>query len=125
MPSHSYDVLVRLAPEVPAAMVERATRWTPDSVPSVAAPAASVILLRDGLLDSRPISCTAMHEWLSPPRWWSFLAVALTQRTLPTSAIPSIAARSVRPSKRQVSFCRDGPPSLGALDHSGNRAPPL
>ena len=48
MPSHSHDVLARLAPEVPAAMVERATRWTPDSVPSVAAPAASVILLRDG-----------------------------------------------------------------------------
>ena len=48
MPSHSHDVLIRLAPEVPAAMVERATQWTLDSVPSVAAPAASVILLRDG-----------------------------------------------------------------------------
>ena len=48
MPSHSYDVLSRLAPEVPAAMVERAGRWTRDSVPSTAAPAASVILLRDG-----------------------------------------------------------------------------
>jgi 8-oxo-dGTP pyrophosphatase MutT (NUDIX family) len=47
MPSHSYDVLSRLAPEVPAAMLERAARWTRDSVPSIAAPAASVILLRD------------------------------------------------------------------------------
>ena len=47
MASHSYDVLSRLKPQVPAGMVERATRWTPDSVPSVAAPAASVILLRD------------------------------------------------------------------------------
>jgi 8-oxo-dGTP pyrophosphatase MutT (NUDIX family) len=48
MPTHSYDVLIRLAPEVPAAMVERAALWTRDSVPSLAAPAASVILLRDG-----------------------------------------------------------------------------
>lgn len=47
MPSHSYDVLARLAPDVPAAMVERAAHWTPDSVPSVAGAAASVILLRD------------------------------------------------------------------------------
>ena len=47
MPSHSYDVLTRLPPRVPAGMVERAARWTPDSVPSPAAPAASVILLRD------------------------------------------------------------------------------
>jgi 8-oxo-dGTP pyrophosphatase MutT (NUDIX family) len=48
MPSHSYDVLARLRPQVPAGMVERAARWTRDSIPSVAAPAASVILLRDG-----------------------------------------------------------------------------
>jgi 8-oxo-dGTP pyrophosphatase MutT (NUDIX family) len=48
MPTHSYDVLIRLAPEVPAAMVERAALWTRDSVPSLAAPAATVILLRDG-----------------------------------------------------------------------------
>jgi 8-oxo-dGTP pyrophosphatase MutT (NUDIX family) len=48
MPSHSYDVLIRLASEVPTAMVERAARWNPGSVPSTAAPAASVILLRDG-----------------------------------------------------------------------------
>ena len=48
MASHSYDVLGRLKPQVPAGMVERATLWTPDSVPSVATPAASVILLRDG-----------------------------------------------------------------------------
>jgi 8-oxo-dGTP pyrophosphatase MutT (NUDIX family) len=47
MPSHSYDVLGRLRPQVPAGMVERAARWTRDSVPNVAAPAASVILLRD------------------------------------------------------------------------------
>ena len=48
MPSHTYDVLIRLTPAVPAAMVERATRWIPDSVPSTPAPAASVILLREG-----------------------------------------------------------------------------
>jgi 8-oxo-dGTP pyrophosphatase MutT (NUDIX family) len=47
MPSHSYDVLARLRPDVPAGMVERAARWAHDSVPSVATPAASVILLRD------------------------------------------------------------------------------
>jgi 8-oxo-dGTP pyrophosphatase MutT (NUDIX family) len=47
MPSHSYDVLTRLPPRVPAGMVELAARWTPDSVPSPAARAASVILLRD------------------------------------------------------------------------------
>jgi 8-oxo-dGTP pyrophosphatase MutT (NUDIX family) len=47
MPSHSHDVLIRLSPQVPAGMVERAASWTPDSVPTVAAPAASVILLRD------------------------------------------------------------------------------
>src|SRR5215211_6894924 len=48
MPSHSYDVLIRLAPQVPAAIVQRAARWTSDSVPSTPAAAASVILLRDG-----------------------------------------------------------------------------
>jgi 8-oxo-dGTP pyrophosphatase MutT (NUDIX family) len=48
MPSHSYNVLIRLPPQVPAGMVERAAQWTPDSVPGPAAPAASVILLRDG-----------------------------------------------------------------------------
>ena len=48
MPSHSYDVLVRLSPQVPPSMVERAAEWTEDSVPSPAVPAASVILLRDG-----------------------------------------------------------------------------
>jgi 8-oxo-dGTP pyrophosphatase MutT (NUDIX family) len=48
MPSHSYDVLIRLGPQVPADIIERAARWSADSVPSVAAPAASVILLRDG-----------------------------------------------------------------------------
>jgi 8-oxo-dGTP pyrophosphatase MutT (NUDIX family) len=47
MPSHSYDVLLRLRPQLPQGMVERAAEWTEDSVPSPAAPAASVILLRD------------------------------------------------------------------------------
>jgi 8-oxo-dGTP pyrophosphatase MutT (NUDIX family) len=47
MPSHSYDVLVRLNPEVPASMLQRAANWTLDSVPSAPASAASVILLRD------------------------------------------------------------------------------
>jgi 8-oxo-dGTP pyrophosphatase MutT (NUDIX family) len=48
MPSHSYDVLIRLAPQIPAEMLERAAQWTSDSVPGPVAPAASVILLRDG-----------------------------------------------------------------------------
>jgi 8-oxo-dGTP pyrophosphatase MutT (NUDIX family) len=48
MPSHSYDVLLRLRPHVPPDMAERAARWTDHSVPSLAAPAASVILLRNG-----------------------------------------------------------------------------
>jgi 8-oxo-dGTP pyrophosphatase MutT (NUDIX family) len=48
MPTHSYDVLIRLAPEVPAAMLKRAAQWTRDSVPSLPAAAASVILMRDG-----------------------------------------------------------------------------
>jgi len=48
MPSHSYDVLISLAPQIPSEMVEHVARWTPDSVPSPVAPAASVILLRDG-----------------------------------------------------------------------------
>jgi 8-oxo-dGTP pyrophosphatase MutT (NUDIX family) len=48
MPTHSHDVLIRLAPEVPAAMLERAAQCTRDSVPSLPAAAASVILLRDG-----------------------------------------------------------------------------
>lgn len=47
MPSHSHDVLVRLSPQVPIDMVERAARWTFDAVPSVAALAASVVLLHD------------------------------------------------------------------------------
>ena len=49
MQTHSYDVLIRLAREVPAAMMERAAKWTRHSVPSIAAAAASVILLRDGV----------------------------------------------------------------------------
>jgi 8-oxo-dGTP pyrophosphatase MutT (NUDIX family) len=48
MPTHSYDVLIRLAPEVPAAMLKRAAQWTRYSVPSLPAAAASVILMRDG-----------------------------------------------------------------------------
>lgn len=52
MPSHSYDVLLRLRPHVPPDMAEQTARWTDHSVPSLAASAASVILLRnrhDGL----------------------------------------------------------------------------
>jgi hypothetical protein len=48
MPSYSYDVLLRLRPHVPPDMAERAARCTNHSVPSLAAPAASVILLRNG-----------------------------------------------------------------------------
>jgi len=47
MPSHSYDVLARLNPQVPAATAELAARRPPDAAPSVAVPAASVVLLRD------------------------------------------------------------------------------
>jgi 8-oxo-dGTP pyrophosphatase MutT (NUDIX family) len=47
MPSHSHDVLVRLSPQVPIDMVERAACWTFDAVPSTAALAASVVLLCD------------------------------------------------------------------------------
>src|ERR671916_60944 len=47
MPSHSLDVLVRLAPQVPAPLVERAVAWTDTSVPVEPALAASVVLLRE------------------------------------------------------------------------------
>jgi 8-oxo-dGTP pyrophosphatase MutT (NUDIX family) len=47
MPSHSYDILARLNPRVPAAMAELAARRPRGAVPSVAVPAASVVLLRD------------------------------------------------------------------------------
>jgi 8-oxo-dGTP pyrophosphatase MutT (NUDIX family) len=47
MPSHSSDVLVGFNPRVPAGMLERAAHWAQDAVPSVALPAASVVLLRD------------------------------------------------------------------------------
>lgn len=47
MSSHSCDVLVGFNPPVPAGMVERVANWAPDAVPSVALPAASVVLLRD------------------------------------------------------------------------------
>jgi 8-oxo-dGTP pyrophosphatase MutT (NUDIX family) len=47
MPSHSLDVLARLAPEVPVPVAERATAWTAGSVPVEAGLAASVVLLRE------------------------------------------------------------------------------
>jgi len=47
MPSHSFDVLSGFTPEVPADMVESAARWRPEDLPSAAALAASVVLLRD------------------------------------------------------------------------------
>jgi 8-oxo-dGTP pyrophosphatase MutT (NUDIX family) len=46
MPSHSLDVLARLAPRVPAAAVQRAAAWTSGSVPAIPRTAASVVLLR-------------------------------------------------------------------------------
>ena len=48
MASHSLDVLSRLVPRVPDDMVERARAWRPGAQSAPAAPAASVILLRDG-----------------------------------------------------------------------------
>src|SRR5215212_9465876 len=46
MPSHSLDVLARLAPLVPDRTVERAAAWTADSVAATPRTAASVVLLR-------------------------------------------------------------------------------
>jgi 8-oxo-dGTP pyrophosphatase MutT (NUDIX family) len=47
MSSHSYDILARLSPRVPAAMAELAARRPLMPCQSVAVPAASVVLLRD------------------------------------------------------------------------------
>jgi 8-oxo-dGTP pyrophosphatase MutT (NUDIX family) len=47
MPSHSLDVLARLAPQVPAELVERAVAWREGSVPVEPGLAASVVLLRE------------------------------------------------------------------------------
>jgi 8-oxo-dGTP pyrophosphatase MutT (NUDIX family) len=47
MPSHSFDVLADFTPQVPVEMVQRAARWRPGDLPSAAALAASVVLLRD------------------------------------------------------------------------------
>ena len=47
MPSHSLDVLARLAPQVPAELVGRTAAWTEGSVPAEPGLAASVVLLRE------------------------------------------------------------------------------
>jgi len=47
MPSHSLEVLARLAPQVPAELVDRAAAWTSGSVPVEPGLAASVVLLRE------------------------------------------------------------------------------
>jgi 8-oxo-dGTP pyrophosphatase MutT (NUDIX family) len=64
MPSHSYDVLVRLSPQVPASMLQRAANWTLDSVSSVPVSAASVILLRD---DPHGIQTYLLHRHARMP----------------------------------------------------------
>jgi 8-oxo-dGTP pyrophosphatase MutT (NUDIX family) len=46
MPSHSLDVLARLAPRVPDRIVQRAAAWTAGSVAVIPRTAASVVLLR-------------------------------------------------------------------------------
>jgi 8-oxo-dGTP pyrophosphatase MutT (NUDIX family) len=46
MPSHSLDVLARLASRVPDRIVQRAAAWTAGSIVAVPRPAASVVLLR-------------------------------------------------------------------------------
>jgi 8-oxo-dGTP pyrophosphatase MutT (NUDIX family) len=46
MPSHSLDVLARLAPRVPDWVAEHAAAWTAELVAAVPRPAASVVLLR-------------------------------------------------------------------------------
>ena len=47
MPSHSLDVLARLAPQVPDQLVERAAAWREGSAPVDPGLAASVVLLRE------------------------------------------------------------------------------
>ena len=47
MPSHSLDVLARLAPQVPAELVGRASAWREGSIPVEPRLAASVVLLRE------------------------------------------------------------------------------
>ncbi len=47
MPTNSADILRRIAPEVPTALAGRAEAWDPASPAANAAPAASVILLRE------------------------------------------------------------------------------
>src|SRR4029453_17743101 len=64
MPSHSYDVLGRLSPQVPASMLQRAANWTLDSVSSVPVSAASVILLRD---DPHGIQTYLLHRHARMP----------------------------------------------------------
>ena len=105
MPSHSDDVLIRLAPEVPAAMVERAKRWTPDSVPSVAAPAASVILLRDGQAGLETYLLHRHARMAFAPSMVVFPGGRVDATDTSGEADPSYGARSVRLSKRQVSSC--------------------
>ena len=75
MQSHSHDVLIRLRPDVPADMIERAAGWNADSVPSVAAAAASVVLLRDGQLGLETTSYIGTHECLSHLPWLCFRVV--------------------------------------------------
>ncbi len=47
MPSHSLDVLARLAPQVPEQLVERAAAWPEGFVPVEPELSASVVLLRE------------------------------------------------------------------------------
>jgi 8-oxo-dGTP pyrophosphatase MutT (NUDIX family) len=54
MPSHSLDVLARLAPQVPDRIIQRAAAWTPGSVAAVPRIAASVVLLRPAGAVSNP-----------------------------------------------------------------------
>ena len=104
MPSHSYDVLARLAPRVPAAMVELAARWPPDPCRVVPLPAASVDLAaRQRELGSRLTCCTATRAWPSHPPWWFSRAVGST-RPSPMVAIRSVAARSVRQPRRPALY---------------------
>jgi 8-oxo-dGTP pyrophosphatase MutT (NUDIX family) len=48
LPSESRAVLGQLLPAVPEALASRADAWRAGTVPAVAAPSASVVLIRDG-----------------------------------------------------------------------------
>ena len=107
-------------------MVERAARWTRDSVPSIAALAASVILLRDG---QAGLETYLLHRHAR-------MAFAPSMVVFPGGRVDEVDASdgddpirrcALRETSEEtgVATHRDRPLSLGALDHPGDRAAPL